>query len=68
MAFKPTNPKAKSIKTSINAHSHKHLRVIVETSIKLSGANPVQEFIVNLQELLKNGQLVEDVCFLPNHP
>ena len=32
---------------------------MVEASIKLTGANPTQEFIVNLQEFLKNGQLVD---------
>jgi hypothetical protein len=31
---------------------------MVEASIKLTAANLTQEFIVNLQELLKNGQLV----------
>jgi hypothetical protein len=39
---KPTaKPKAKSVKTSINAHTHRHLRMIVKASIKLSGATPV---------------------------
>jgi hypothetical protein len=32
---------------------------MVKASIKLMGANPTQEFIVNLQELLKNGQPVD---------
>jgi hypothetical protein len=31
---------------------------MVEASIKLTGSNLTQEFIVNLQELLTNGQLV----------
>jgi hypothetical protein len=60
-ASKPTNPKDKSITTRINTHSHKYPRVIVEASIILSGVTPVQEFIVNLQELLKNRQLVDKI-------
>ncbi len=52
---KPTiPPMAKSVKTSINTHKHTHPQVIVEASIKLTGAAPVQDLIVNLQELLKN--------------
>ena len=39
---KPTaKPKAKSVKTSIDAHTHRHSRVIVKASIKLAGATPV---------------------------
>ena len=40
-----TKPKAKSAKTNIDTHTHRHLRVIVQASIKLSGATPVEEFI-----------------------
>ncbi len=35
----------------------------------LMGANPIQEFVVNLQELLKNGQLVDKFfAFSPVKP
>jgi hypothetical protein len=38
----------------------------VEASIKLKGKSPVQEFIVCLQELLKNGQMVnKNFAFCP---
>ncbi len=47
--------KAKIVTTSFDSHIHKHQCVIVEASTKLTGAPPTQEFIVNLQELLKNG-------------
>jgi hypothetical protein len=41
MTSKPTiQPTAKSAKTSIDAHKHTHLQVIVEASIKLTGAAP----------------------------
>jgi hypothetical protein len=54
---------------SFNIHKHIHLRVIVEASIKLTGSAPVQDFIVNLQELLKNGQLVDKMfAFCPINP
>ncbi len=69
-ASKPTiQPTAKSVKTSINAHKHTHPQVIVEASIKLTGSAPVQDFIVNLQELLKNGQFVDKMfAFCPIDP
>ncbi len=56
-----TKHKVKSaLKTSfIDNHVHKFPRVLAEASVQLNGDNPVQEFIVNLQELLKNGQLVD---------
>ncbi len=54
----PPAAKAKNVSRSFDSHIHKYQRVMVEASIKLTGANPTQEFIVNLQELLKNGQLV----------
>jgi hypothetical protein len=57
---KPTSQhKVKSVKTSFDSYIHKHSRLIIEPSMKLSGATSVQEFIVNLQELLKNSQLVD---------
>ena len=59
-ASKPaTQSKTKSAPTNFNSYIQNHSKVIIEASIKLSGATPVQEFIVNLQELLKNGQLVD---------
>ena len=69
-ASKPTiKPAAKSAKTSINTHKHTHWQVIVEASIKLTGAAPVQDFIVTFQELLKNGQLVNKMfAFCPIIP
>ena len=64
-----TAAKAKGVTTNFDSHIHKHQRVIVEASIKLTGANPTQEFIVNLQELLKNGQLVDKFfAFTPVKP
>jgi hypothetical protein len=67
MASKPTiQPTAKSVKTSINAHKHTHLQVIVEASIKITGVAPVQDFIVNLKELLTNGQFIDKMfAFCP---
>jgi hypothetical protein len=69
---------SKSVKMSFNVHKHIHphiiveaihRRVIVEASIKLTGSAPVQDFIVNLQELLKNGQLVDKMFdFCPIDP
>jgi hypothetical protein len=69
-APKPTSkPTSKSTKTSFNVHKHIHLRVIVEASIKLTGLAPVQDFIINIQELLKNGQLVDKMfAFCPIDP
>jgi hypothetical protein len=49
----------KSVYTKNDKHMHKFSRVVVEASIKLSNDNPFQEFIVALQNLLKNGQLVD---------
>jgi hypothetical protein len=53
-----SNPRSKALKqvlipTLINTQG------IVEASMKLSGANLVKEYIVHLQELLKNSQLVD---------
>jgi hypothetical protein len=61
--------KAKSVTTNFDSHIHKHQRLIVEASAKLTGATRTQEFIVNLQELLKNGQLVDKFfAFCPVKP
>jgi hypothetical protein len=69
-APKPTTkPTFKSVKTSFDVHKHIHPRVIVEASIKLTGSASVQDFIVNLQVLLKNGQLVDKMfAFCPINP
>ena len=53
-ATAPPVAKVKKVSTSFDSHIHKHQCVMVEASIKLTGANPTQEFIVNLQKLLKN--------------
>ncbi len=60
-ALKPT---IKPQKPAFEAHSHTNSRTIVEASIKLTGSAPVQDFIVNLQELLKNGQMVDKMFAL----
>jgi hypothetical protein len=43
----------------IDSHPFKYKRVILEASIKLSEENPFAEFIAQLQDLLKNRQLVD---------
>ncbi len=60
-ALKPSTIVAaseKSVNTKNDKQVYKFSHVVVETSIKLSNDNPFQEFIVTLQNLLKNGQLV----------
>ena len=52
-------PTIKPPKPAFEAHSHTNPWTIVEASIKLTGSATVQNFIVNLQELLKNGQMVD---------
>ena len=59
-AAAPPTAKVKNVSTSFDSHIHKHQGVMVEASIKLTGANLTQDFIANLQELLKNGQLVKN--------
>ncbi len=56
-----TKHKVKSaLKASfIDNHIHKFPRVLAEASVQLNGNTPVQEFILNLQECLTNGQLVD---------
>jgi hypothetical protein len=62
LAIKPPKP-------SIEAHKHTYPRTIVDASIKLTGSAPVQDFIVNLQELLKNGLMVDKLfVFCPINP
>ncbi len=41
-----------------DSHIHNFLRTLVEASIELRGDYPMQEFVVGLQELLKNDQMV----------
>ncbi len=41
-----------------DSHVHNFPWVLAEASVTLKSETPAQEFIVNLQELLKNGQLV----------
>ena len=49
-----------ALKTSFKeSHVHNHPRTLVEASIELRGETPMQEFVVSLQELLKNGQMVD---------
>jgi hypothetical protein len=69
-AAKPVlKPAIKSPKPAIEAHKHTHPWTIVDTSIKLTGSTPVQDFIVHLQELLKNGQMVDKMfAFCPINP
>ena len=43
----------------IDNRVHNCPRVLAEASTQLKGDTPVQEFIVNLQELLKNDQMVD---------
>ena len=49
----------KSVHTKLDKYKHKNPHIVVEASIKLSNANPFQEFVVYLQNLLKHGQLVD---------
>jgi len=69
-ATKPVlKPAIKSPKPSIEAHKHTYPRTIVDASIKLTGSTPVQDFIVRLQELLKNGLMVDKTfAFCPINP
>jgi len=69
-AAKPVlKPVIKSPKPSIEAHKHTYPRMIVDASIKLTGSTPVQDFIVHLQELLKNGLMADKTFeFCPINP
>jgi hypothetical protein len=49
----------KSIHTKLDKHDYKYPCAVVEASIKLSNTNPFQEFVITLQNLVKNGQLVD---------
>jgi len=69
-AAKPAlKPAIKPPKPSIEAHKHAYPRTITDASIKLTGSTPVQDFIVHLQELLKNGLMVDKMfVFCPINP
>jgi hypothetical protein len=69
-ALKPSTTTAavseKSVHTKNDKHVYKFSRIVVEASIKLLNDNPFQEFIVALQNLLKNGHLVDPLfAFTP---
>jgi hypothetical protein len=54
------NTMKSALKTSFkDTHVHNFPRTLVEASIKLKSESPMQEFIIGLQELLKNGQMVD---------
>ncbi len=64
--IKPTRIK---LADSIDQYKHHNPRVIVEAGISLAQEDPFQEFIGNLQQLLKNGQLVDrKFAFCPVNP
>ncbi len=42
-----------------NTHVHNFPQVLAEASVTMRSETPMQEFIIDLQELLKNGQLVD---------
>ncbi len=56
---KTTNSPGKKAHTIIDTHVHKFPWTILDGAIKLKDANPFQEYIITLQNLLKNGQLVD---------
>jgi hypothetical protein len=56
---KSTTKTQKSALKSPSPHFHTHSRVIVEAMIQLSGDNPCAQFVQSIQELLRNGQIVD---------
>jgi hypothetical protein len=66
---KPVQPMKKTVKGvlrtafKIDNHIYNHPQVLAEASIVLKSDTPVQEFSMTLQELLKNGQLVDKAFF-----
>jgi hypothetical protein len=56
---KTTNAPGKKAHTIIDTHAHKFPWTILDRAIELKDANPFQEYTVALQNLLKNGQLVD---------
>jgi hypothetical protein len=71
---KPVPTAKHAVKSTLKAgfndsHVHNFPRILVEASIELKGETPVQELIVCLQELLKNGQMVnKNFAFFPAKP
>jgi hypothetical protein len=59
-----------ALKTGFDdSHVHNFPRVLVEASIALEGDNPELDFMTSLQELLKNGQIVDkNFAFCPVKP
>ncbi len=59
-----------ALKAGFNdSHVHNFPRILVEATIELKGKTPVQEFIICLKELLKNGQMVDkNFAFFPVNP
>jgi hypothetical protein len=70
-ADKPVPAAKHAVKSALKAgckdnHVHNFPRILAEASIELKGESPMQEYIVSLQELLKNGQMVDkNVAFCP---
>jgi hypothetical protein len=70
-ADKPVPAAKHAVKGALKAgfkdnHVHNFPRILAEASIELKGESPVQEYIVGLQELLKNGQRVDkNFAFCP---
>ena len=63
-ADKPVPAAKHAVKSTLKAgfkgnHVHNFSRIQAEASSKLKGESPVQEYIVGLQELLNNGQMVD---------
>jgi hypothetical protein len=71
ITFKSTALAKNKVKSTLKAsfydsHVHYFPQVLAEASVTLKSETPVQEFIVNLQELLKNSQLVDETfAFCP---
>jgi hypothetical protein len=70
-ADKPVPAAKHAVKSALKAgfkdnHVHNFLRILAEASIELKGESAVQEYTVSLQELLKNGQMVDkNFAFCP---
>ncbi len=68
---KPTASAKDKVKSALKAsfsdsHNHNFPPVLAEASVTLKSETPDQDFIVNLQELLKNSQLVDKkISFYP---
>jgi hypothetical protein len=66
-ATKPKHVVKSALKTGFqDTHNHNFQRILVEASIELKSENPEQEYIVSLQELMKNAQMVDkNFAFCP---